>query len=83
MASDKALQSSFGAIFRGGTPNDLLDVRPREQKQRLFRYKRETWSKFGYSEAYLESMKSQAFWDAEAAKTGEFDSALLQARQQL
>jgi cysteine synthase A len=83
MASDKALQNSFAAIFRGGMKNDLLDVRPREQKERLFRYKQETWSKFGYSEAYLESMKSQAFWEAEAAKTAVFDSALLQARQQL
>ena len=79
--SEAALRDSFDAILRGGSPTDILDVRPRQQKERLFRSKRETWSKFGYSDSYLESMKSQAFWEAEAAKAGEFDSALLKARK--
>jgi hypothetical protein len=81
MASDNALRDSFEAIFRGGSSADVLDVRPRREKERLFRYKQETWSKFGYSDAYLESMKSQAFWEGEAARIPEFDLALLQARK--
>ena len=80
MLEDEALQQSFEGIFCGGSSADVLDVRAREEKERLFRYKQQTWSKFGYSDAYLESMKSQAFWEAEAAKIEEFDSALLSAR---
>ena len=80
MTAESALQESFEAIFRGGSSADILDVRPRPEKERLFRYKQETWSKFGYSEAYLESMKSQAFWESEAAKVREFDEALRHAR---
>jgi cysteine synthase len=81
MTADKALQESFEAIFRGGSSADVLDVRSRQEKERLFRSKQETWSKFGYSDSYLQSMKSQAFWEGEAAKVAEFDSALLQVRK--
>ncbi len=59
----------------------ILDVRPREQKERLFRYKEETWTRFHYSRAYPEKMKSQTFWDAEAGKISEIDSALTRARK--
>ncbi|MGB9104272.1 MAG: hypothetical protein WCC59_05915, partial [Terriglobales bacterium] len=81
MTAEKALHDSFEAIFRGGSSADILDVRPRQEKERLFRYKQETWSKFGYSDAYLQSMKSQSFWEGEAGKIPEFDSALLQVRK--
>ena len=81
MTAEKTLHESFEAIFRGGASADILDVRPRQEKERLFRYKQETWSKFGYSNLYLQSMKSQAFWEGEAAKVPEFDSALLNARK--
>lgn len=80
LAGETSVRDSFEAIFRGGSSADILDVRPPEQKERLFRYKQETWSKFGYSDSYLESMKSPAFWDVEAAKAGEFDRLLLRAR---
>jgi cysteine synthase len=78
---DKKLRDWFEAIFRGGDAHEILDVRPREQKERLFHYKEETWTKFNYSREYLEKMKSQAFWDAEAAKVAEIDSALFRSRQ--
>ena len=78
---EKKLGDWCESIFRGGDAREILDVRPREQKERLFRYKEETWTKFRYSHAYLEKMKSQSFWDAEAAKVAEVDSALTQARK--
>lgn len=81
MTAEKTLHASFEAIFRGGSSADILDVRPRQEKERLFRCKQETWSKFGYSDSYLQSMKSQSFWEGEAAKVREFDSALLEARR--
>ncbi|MGI9100867.1 MAG: PLP-dependent cysteine synthase family protein [Terriglobales bacterium] len=80
MKSNGALRGDFDSIFRGGASADILDVRSPQQKQRLFASKRETWSRFGYSDAYLNSMKSQSFWDAEYAKTSEFDAALSAAR---
>jgi hypothetical protein len=81
LLEDTKLRGWFAAIFRGADPQEILDVRPREQKERLFRYKEETWTRFHYSRAYLEQMKSQAFWDAEAAKIAEIDSALFRARE--
>jgi cysteine synthase len=77
---DGKLRNWFEAIFRGGDAQEILDVRPLEQKERLFAYKEETWTRFHYSHAYLEQMKSQTFWDAEAAKIWEIDSALTYAR---
>ena len=55
-------------------------MRPREQKERLFGYKQEVWTNFGYSLSYLESMKSQSFWDEEFNKIAEIDAKLLKAR---
>jgi cysteine synthase len=81
LTSDKVLHESFGAVFRSASRNNVLDVRAREQKERLFRYKQETWSKFGYSQQYLDSMKSQGFWESEAAKVEQYDAELLRARK--
>jgi cysteine synthase len=74
------LDARFESVFRGGGPEDILDVRPREQKERLFGYKQEVWTNFGYSLAYLEGMKSQSFWDKEFGKIAEIDAKLLKER---
>ena len=78
--NDVMLAEWYEAIFRGATSSDTLDVRPAEQKDRLFRMKHDTWSRFGYSDSYLEQMRSQAFWDAEYGKIEATDRALLAAR---
>ena len=78
--TDATVSAWFEAIFRGGSAQDVLDVRPREQKERLFRYKEETWTRFGYSLSYLGRMKSQSFWEEEFAKIREVDAALARAR---
>jgi hypothetical protein len=67
-------------IFRGGEAGEILDVRPPDQKDRLFGYKDEVWRSFHYSQAYLDGMKSQSFWDAEFDKVRGIDAALLQTR---
>ena len=71
---------AFEEVFRGGTSDDVLDVQGKEQKQRLFNLKQQVWSRFQYSQAYLHSMESQDFWDAEFAKIESIDRALLAAR---
>jgi cysteine synthase len=71
----------FESVFRGGSEADILDVRPRAEKERLFAYKEDVWSGFGYSHAYLEEMKSQGFWDAQYAAIEGIDRALTAARK--
>jgi cysteine synthase len=78
---DAMLSASFEEIFRGGDVRDILDLRPPEQKQRLFGYKEQVWTGFGYSRPYLESMKSQSFWDAEFDKIHGIDEGLLAVRK--
>jgi cysteine synthase len=78
--SSEEIAHCFEKIFRGGDAREILDVRPREQKDRLFGYKEEVWKPFHYSQAYLDGMKSQSFWDAEFSKIRNIDSALIRAR---
>jgi cysteine synthase len=73
--------SSFEEVFRGGAPDEILDVRGTDEKQRLFHYKEQVWSGFHYSHAYLESMQSQGFWDGEFEKVEAIDRALISSRQ--
>ena len=75
------LSAAFEEIFRGGDALEILDVRPREQKERLFGYKEQVWTAFGYTRSYLESMKSQSFWDREFDRIPAIDQALGKARK--
>jgi cysteine synthase A len=70
----------FESVFRGGAPEEILDVRGAAEKQRLFSYKEQVWTGFHHSHAYLESMKSQTFWDAEFDRIEAIDRALVRAR---
>jgi cysteine synthase len=70
----------FDEVFRGGSADEILDVRGPTQKQRLFDYKEQVWSGFGYSHDYLERMQSRDFWDGESAKVEAIDSALVATR---
>ena len=54
-------------IFIRATEEHVYDVRRTAAKERLFLQKESDWLKFGYSQAYLDSMKDQSFWDAEYA----------------
>jgi cysteine synthase len=54
-------------VFRGADAEEILDVRSKKQKDRLFGMKEEVWTQFGYDKRYLDGMKSQGFWDKEAA----------------
>jgi cysteine synthase len=73
---DAKLSASFEETFRGGGAREILDVRPAEQKERLFGYKEQVWTAFGYTHSYLERMKSQSFWDEEFDKIGDIDQRM-------
>jgi cysteine synthase A len=36
--------------------------------------------KFGYTKEFLDSMRNQAFWDAQYAKVGEYNRKILASR---
>jgi hypothetical protein len=58
----------------------VYDVRRSAAKERLFRQKESDWLKFGYSQAYLDSMKDQGFWDAEYAKVEGYNDKIAALR---
>ena len=66
----------FESLFRSSRPPEILDVRPRAQKERLFAYKEQVWTGFGYTRPYLERMQSQSFWDAEYERIEAVDRQL-------
>jgi len=70
------LHDRFESVFRAFDRSKILDVRPPEQKERLFGYKEALWTRFNYTRAYLDRMKSQSFWEAEYAKIPAIDDAL-------
>jgi cysteine synthase len=70
----------FASVFRAFDPADILDVRGAAEKNRLFDQKQQIWSGFGYSNSYLNEMKSQSFWDAQFAAIDQIDRDLTFAR---
>jgi len=70
----------FESILRDAQRPEILDVRSREEKERLFECKERFWTGFGYSRPYLDKMKSQGFWEAECEQVEEIDCQLLRKR---
>ncbi|MGA3162428.1 MAG: pyridoxal-phosphate dependent enzyme [Terracidiphilus sp.] len=67
-------------IFLGATDEHVFDFRKTSAKEQLFKQKESDWLKFGYSKAFLDSMRNQAFWDAQYAKVGEYNRKILASR---
>jgi hypothetical protein len=67
-------------IFLNAADEHIFDFRKAVVKERLFMQKENDWLKFGYSKPFLDSMRSQAFWDAQYAKVGEYNGKILAAR---
>ena len=68
-------------IFSGAAEKHVFDVRRDAAKERLFKQKENDWLKFGYSQAYLDSMKSQKFWDDEYAKVEPYNAKIAAQRR--
>lgn len=79
---DSTLGECFERVFRSRGEGEIMDLRPQEQKERLFGYKEQVWSGFHYSRPYFERMKSQSFWDEEYDKIRAIDADLLLARRE-
>jgi len=67
-------------IFLSATDDHVFDFRKSAMKEQLFAQKEQDWLKFGYTKSFLDSMRVQAFWDAQYAKVGECNRKILAAR---
>ena len=56
-------------IFLGAADDHVFDFRKPALKEQLFRQKENDWLKFGYTKQFLDSMRSQDFWDAAVRKS--------------
>jgi hypothetical protein len=67
-------------IFLNAADEHVFDFRKPSVKERLFLQKEKDWLKFGYTKPFLDSMRSQTFWDAQYAKVDEYNRKILAAR---
>lgn len=79
---DDLLEKWHAEIIGGYSGADFLDVRSTDQQQRLFGAKQEMWTRFGYSDDYLDKMKSAQFWDDEYAKVPEVNASIERLREE-
>jgi hypothetical protein len=68
-------------IFLGATDDHVFDFRKAEVKEQLFQQKQRDWVKFGYTQEFLDSMRSQSFWDAQYAKVRHYNQKICATRQ--
>ena len=67
-------------IFLGAADDHVFDFRKPAMKERLFKQKENDWLKFGYTKEFLDSMRSQDFWDAQYAKVREYNRKICALR---
>jgi cysteine synthase len=67
-------------VFLGAADDHVFDFRKPAVKERLFAQKENDWMKFGYSKEFLDSMRSQAFWDAQYAKVSDYNGKIAASR---
>ena len=67
-------------IFLGADEDHVYDFRGDSAKERLFSQKERDWLKFGYTQGFLDSMRSQVFWDAEYAKVRQYNEKITSMR---
>jgi hypothetical protein len=66
--------------FAQSTPAEILDVRGREQQERLYRQKGAVWTRLGYPAELLGRMRGREYWEEEAGRAAEVDRRYAQMR---
>jgi len=69
--------------FAQSTPAEILDMRGREQQDRLHHQKQAVWTRLGYPEALLDRMRSRDYWDEEAGLAADVDRRYAEMRDPL
>ncbi len=67
-------------IFLNAADDHIFDFRKPAVKEQLFVQKEHDWIKFGYTKQFLDSMRSQSFWDAQYAKVPEYNRKIAALR---
>lgn len=70
----------FQDVFLDADTKGILDTRSPEAKEVLYKQKENDWLPFGYSKAYLDSMKQPEFWEKEYAKIKDYDKKIKEMR---
>jgi cysteine synthase A len=78
--TDYVMERWIGDIFTAQNYSQIHDFRSRSAKERLFAQKEKDWLPFGYSLDYLNSMKSQQFWEDEYSKVGFYNEKIKELR---
>lgn len=78
---DYVLQRWKKDIFDEASTQYIYDFRNKESKEQLFMQKEKDWIPFGYTKAYMDSMKNQDFWDYEYAKIKVYDELIIEMRK--
>lgn len=60
----------------------IMDFRSKEMKEQLFKQKEKDWLPFGYTKEYLDSMKSEEFWNNEYAKVQTYNAKIIELREE-
>lgn len=74
------LERWFNDIFIKADEEHIYDFRKPENKERLFKQKEKDWLPFGYSQEYIDSMRSMDFWEEEFAKIENYDKMIKELR---
>jgi cysteine synthase len=68
-------------IFLAATEEHVFDFRKPAVKEQLFQQKERDWIKFGYTKQFLDSMRTQDFWDAQYAKVPAYNQKIIASRE--
>ena len=69
-------------VFDDIDVSNVRDFRQPEKKEQLFNQKEKDWLPFGYTKEYMDTMKSQDFWDDEYTKVKYYDEKIREMRRQ-
>lgn len=78
--SNLVMDRWFQDVFLDADTKGILDTRSPEAKEVLYKQKENDWLPFGYSKAYLDSMKQPEFWEKEYAKIKDYDKKIKEMR---
>ncbi len=67
-------------IFLSKKTDHVYDFRDVQAKEQLYRQKEKDWLPFGYSQAYLDDMRTPEFWQREFGKIQDYDREILRLR---
>jgi cysteine synthase A len=67
-------------IFHDIDTEYIYDFRRSDRKEQLFKQKEKDWLPFGYSQKYLDSMRTMDFWENEYHKVAEYDEKIKKMR---